>query len=287
MTTILVTGADGQLGMELRDIAPTEDNYRFIFTNRSQLDITDEAATGRFFDENNIDYCINCAAYTAVDKAEEEEKLSMQINGESVGKLAKVCTRHDSKLIHISTDYVFDGNAALPYKVNHKTNPVNYYGQTKLVGEQLAMQYNSEAIIIRTSWVYSRYGKNFVKSMLRLMEEKQSLSIVNDQHGSPTYAADLAAAILHIIKYPEWQSGIYHYCNNGETTWYNFAVAIKEIAGKSCDLLAIPTSQFPTLATRPTFSALDNNRLKKRYDVNIPDWEDSLRTCLLTDNITA
>ena len=286
MTNILVTGADGQLGMELQAIAKDNSNYRFIFTNRHSLDITQEAALESFFKENEINFCINCAAYTAVDKAEEEIDLAMKINGESVGKLARCCTKYEAKLIHISTDYVFDGNAAHPYKVNHKTNPVNYYGRTKLVGEQLAMQYNSEAIIIRTSWVYSNYGNNFVKTMLRLMEERQDLSIVDDQHGCPTYAADLAAVIIKIINHPQWQAGIYHYCNDGETTWFQFAQAIKELAGKTCDLIPISTAQFPTPATRPVYSSLFTGRICKRYEIEIPFWKDSLKNCLQQAMVT-
>ncbi|HUN04764.1 MAG TPA: dTDP-4-dehydrorhamnose reductase, partial [Niabella sp.] len=218
---ILVTGANGQLGSEIRRLETNFPEYKFLFTDYEELSIIDEEAVEKFFEENRPDYCINCAAYTAVDKAEEksEQDIVEKLNADAVGYLAKQCSKYHTKFLHISTDYVFDGSSSTPYTEADVPNPVSVYGVTKLRGEELALQ-NTDAIIIRTAWVYSSFGKNFVKTMMRLMQEKTEINVVNDQYGTPTYAADLAAVLLQIIKSGKWQSGIYHYSNDGITTWY-------------------------------------------------------------------
>ena len=223
-------------------------------------------------------YCINCAAYTAVDKAEAEKDLAFQVNGEAVGVLAAVCKQHNTKFIHISTDYVFNGEGTYPYTENFPTDPINVYGASKLEGEKDATGFNPDCIVIRTSWVYSSFGKNFVKTMMRLMNEKDEVRVINDQVGSPTYAADLAEVILKII--PDWKPGIYNFSNEGIITWYEFAVAIKEIINCPCDVLPITTSGYPTPAKRPAYSVLDKTKIQETFGVRLKDWRESLRTCI-------
>lgn len=278
---ILVTGANGQLGSELKELSKKFPGYDFTFTGRAELSITDEAAVNTYFDSWQPDYCINCAAYTAVDKAEDpaERSLVEALNADAVGYLAKACNNHNTKFIHISTDYVFNGEGTSPYKEDDITGPVSIYGISKLEGEKFAAQF-TDAIIIRTAWVYSSYGKNFVKTMIRLMQEKPSINVVGDQYGSPTYAADLAFAIMQIIASGKWIPGIYHYTNEGKINWYEFAVAIKEISHATTEVKAIPTSGYPTPAKRPAWSVLDKSKIKEIYQVNIPDWRQSLETCI-------
>lgn len=280
MKKILVTGSNGQLGKELRQLAPLHNEFSFIFLSREDLPIHHFDMVRTYFDNLQPDFCINCAAYTAVDRAEQEKDLAFQVNGEAVGVLAAVCKKYHTRLIHISTDYVFDGNGTQPWKETDPVSPVNTYGASKLQGEEEAMQFNPETIIIRTSWVYSRFGKNFVRTMLKLMKEKKEISVVNDQLGSPTYAADLATAILHIINQAHWHSGIYHYCNEGIISWYDFAAAIKEISGSDCLVHPIPTHQYPTPAKRPAYSALNTGKIKTRFNLAIPGWKESLIGCL-------
>lgn len=280
--TILVTGANGQLGSEFRVIAQQHAAFNLLFVTREELSIEDEDAVQKYFTTHAINYCINCAAYTAVDKAETEKENAFLINAAAVANLAKACEQHSAQLIHISTDYVFDGTAIEPYKETDKTNPVSVYGQSKLQGEELALQDAPSTIIIRTAWVYSAFKNNFVKTMLRLMKEKESINVVSDQFGCPTYAADLAAAIMHIIvsgKSKE-NSGIYHYSNAGVTNWYEFAVAIKKLSGSSCIVNPINTAQYPTAATRPAYSVLDTTKIKEVFKLNIPNWEESLKKCV-------
>ncbi|MBK7099011.1 MAG: dTDP-4-dehydrorhamnose reductase [Sphingobacteriales bacterium] len=278
---ILVTGANGQLGSEIRRLETNFPEYKFLFTDYEELSIIDEEAVEKFFEENRPDYCINCAAYTAVDKAEEksEQDLVEKLNADAVGYLAKQCSKYHTKFLHISTDYVFDGSSSTPYTEADIPNPVSFYGATKLKGEELALQ-NTDAIIIRTAWVYSSSGKNFVKTMMRLMQEKTEINVVNDQYGTPTYAADLAAVLLQIIKCGKWQSGIYHYSNDGITTWYQFAMAIKSIKEYSCAVNPIPTASFPTPAKRPAYSVLNKSKIKEAYHIQPPHWRDSLVECL-------
>ena len=274
--TILVTGANGQLGSEINFISKNYPQYNFIFADRNVLSIVDENAIELFFDNNIIDFCINCAAYTAVDKAENEKENAILVNATAVGFLAKACKKHKAKFIHISTDYVFDGNATEPYKTDDATNPVNFYGNTKLQGEQIALQENDESIIIRTSWVYSSIGNNFVKTMMRLMNERESIGVVNDQYGSPTYAADLAAAIMQIIASNKNYKGIYHYSNTGSISWYDFATEIAAQIKTNCIVNPITTAQFPTPAKRPSYSVFDTSKITADFGVEILDWKVSL-----------
>jgi len=278
---ILVTGANGQLGMEFRALEKRYPGYRFLFTSREDLPVNDVNAINAFFDKNEITHCINCAAYTAVDKAETETEEAFSINAEAVGKLAKACQSHRAVFIHISTDYVFNGEGVVPYTESDPTSPVSVYGSSKLKGEALAREYCEETIIIRTSWVYSRYGKNFVKTMTRLMAEKESIAVVSDQFGAPTYAADLAEAILQIIsRFEKPASGIYHYSNLGLISWFDFALAIKQISNSNCVVNPIETAAYPTPAKRPHYSVLDSTKFRSTFGIDIPDWKSSLEKCM-------
>lgn len=282
--TILVTGANGQLANELRTLATDHPSYIFLFTTKEELPIESPGALELFFNKNHIDYCINCAAYTAVDKAESEVEKAFLINAEAVGVLANICKSHEAKLIHVSTDYVYDGSKEKPLKEEDAVGPVNVYGASKLKGEQLALENNPSALIIRTSWVYSSFGNNFVKTMLRLFKEKEEINVIADQHGSPTYAADLAATILLFIKQIESGkkfSGIVNYCNSGVTTWCEFAEAIKQAVGSNCKINPIPTSAYKTAAKRPLYSVLDTSKIQGLPHLEIPGWKDALQRCLL------
>lgn len=281
---IVVTGKNGQLGNAIAELSPGyADRFRFLFTAREDLDITDPQNLASFFEKYKPSYFINCAAYTAVDKAETEQETAYTVNAEANGMIARQCRSYKCSLLFISTDYVFDGKAAEPYQPGDKTDPVNYYGYTKLMGEKLALENNPDTIVIRTSWVYSAYGHNFVKTMLRLMKEKDQVSVVNDQSGSPTHAADLADALLRMIASLEngnRRYGIYHYSNKGVITWYDFAVAIRDMAGLECAVHPIPTTSFPTPAKRPSYSVLDTSALGNDFPVAMLDWKKSLRVCL-------
>lgn len=278
--TILVTGANGQLGSEIRNLSSQLVGYHFIFTDYQELSIIDEEAVNVFFKRYQPDYCINCAAYTAVDKAEDPKEFDLvnSLNAIAVGYLASASNLYGTKFLHISTDYVFDGTASAPMKEKEVPNPMSVYGRTKLEGENYALQAN--AIVIRTAWVYSSYGKNFVKTMIHLMNTKESLNVVNDQLGSPTYAADLAKVILDIIDSAKWEQGIYHYTNDGIISWYDFAVAIKELISSNCIVNPIPTSAYPTPAQRPAYSVLDKSKIKQIYNINGVEWKDSLALCI-------
>jgi len=282
---VLVTGANGQVGQELRVLASLYPAFDFVFTTRDNMPIEDEAAVQQFFAKHRPAWCINCAAYTAVDKAETEQELAYSINAEATRILAGACKTFNSRFVHISTDYVFNGKSPAPYKEQDPVEPVNVYGASKLKGEELCLQTNPDAIIIRTAWVYSSFGKNFVKTMMRLMQERPSINVVNDQIGAPTYAADLAQCIMHIIAraatdITNWHSGIYHYSNQGRISWYDFAVAIKELTGSSCTVNPIPSEQFPTPAKRPSFSLLDTTKIRTVFHCTIPSWKESLEKCL-------
>lgn len=279
----MVTGANGQLGKEFGILAAAFPQYHFLLASRADLPIEDLETVKKFFEGNTIDYCINCAAYTAVDKAEGEREQAFLINATAAGSLATVCKAHNTLLIHISTDYVFDGNGTEPYKESGTVRPVSVYGQSKLKGEELVLQNNPAAVIIRTSWVYSQFGNNFVKTMLRLMKERESINVVNDQLGCPTYAGDLAAAVMEIIEKCSIfniQHSIFNYCNEGVISWYDFALAIKELTSSNCIVNPIPTSQYPTPAKRPHYSVLDTGLIKKTFDITIPVWKQSLEKCL-------
>ena len=282
---ILVTGSNGQLGKELQQLSDDYPQYRFVFASREDLKLHHYGLVENFFIATKPQYCINCAAYTAVDKAEAEQDMAMLVNGEAVGHLAAICKKYQTKFIHISTDYVFDGESETPYKEDDATGPINIYGKSKLLGEQLCMKEDADAIIIRTAWVYSSFGHNFVKTMMRLMNERNELNVVADQVGSPTYAADLAYAILTIINnchlsIVNWIPGIYHYSNEGKISWFEFAQAIKEITSSKAVVHPIETTQYPTPARRPKFSLLNKDKIKSTYDVAVPEWKESLQKCI-------
>ena len=281
-TKIFVTGASGQLGRELRVLAAdSPQDFEFFFFDRATLPIEDPDASQAFLAREKPQWLINCAAYTAVDKAESEKETAWLINGDAVGFLAGACRKNNTRLIHISTDYVFDGSSATPLKETDPTNPSNTYGASKLEGERQALQqYPDGTLIIRTSWVYSEFGNNFVKTMIRVMKERPAINVVNDQIGSPTYAADLAAAILHIIGYSAFTPGIFNYSNEGKISWYEFALAIRDAIGSPCIVNPIPTAQYPTPAKRPRYSLLDKTRIRDTYQLPIPEWHSSLITCL-------
>jgi dTDP-4-dehydrorhamnose reductase len=278
--TILVTGSNGQLGKELQQLAIDYPQYKFVFASREDLKLHHFPLVENFFIATKPQYCINCAAYTAVDKAESEADMAMLVNGEAVGHLAAVCKKYQTKLIHISTDYVFDGESEIPYKEEDATGPINVYGISKLMGEQLCRKESEDVIIIRTSWVYSYFGHNFVKTMIRLMNERNEINVVSDQIGSPTYAADLAKVILDIISSGTWESGIYHYSNEGKISWYEFALAIKEKLGSNCKVNPIATTAYPTPAKRPHYSLLNKEKIKSAFSLQIPDWKTSLHHCM-------
>lgn len=277
---ILVTGSNGQLGSELKELAPRYPDFHFIFFSRNDLSITDRQALIDAFQLHQPGFFINCAAYTAVDKAEEEKELAFEINGKAVGMIAELCRETNCRLIHISTDYVFNGESKEPLKETDAVDPVNAYGESKLLGEQLALHNNPDAVVLRTSWVYSYYGKNFVKTMIRLMKEKEQIGVVSDQIGSPTYAADLAEAILQIVHSKEWIPGMYHYSNEGVISWFDFASEIKALIGSSCIVNPITTAQFPTPAKRPAYSVLDKTKIQTNFHVPLKDWKESLHACL-------
>jgi dTDP-4-dehydrorhamnose reductase len=277
---ILVTGANGQLGSEIKVLAPNYPHFDFIFTDIEDfpLDQTEVIITN--FKRIQPEAVINCAAYTAVDKAEQDTVVADAINHLAIATLATLCKESKAKLLHISTDYVFDGSSPVAYKEDDQPNPKSVYGVTKLAGETACLKNCPESIIIRTAWVYSEFGNNFVKTMLRLMSERESLGVVNDQVGSPTYAADLAQVILTILDCGQWESGIYHYSNAGEISWYDFAQDIKEIANKICEIKGIPASNYPTPAERPAYSLLDKSKIKQVYGIEAIDYKISLRLML-------
>lgn len=281
MNNILVTGSNGQLGSEIKELSSSyEGNY--FFTCKDDLDITNKEAVKSFIEKNSINVIINCAAYTAVDKAEEDEVNADKINRKAVKKLALIAKEKNIKLIHISTDYVFDGKNYRPYNEAYQTNPQSVYGKTKLEGELEMIKINpKDSIIIRTSWVYSSYGNNFVKTMLRLGREKEELGVIFDQIGTPTYARDLTKAILDIIpKIQNSKLNIYHYSNEGALSWYDFAKEILKMAKIDCKINPIETYQYPTPATRPHYSLLNKSKIKNKFNITIPFWKDSLDICL-------
>jgi dTDP-4-dehydrorhamnose reductase len=281
---IVVTGKNGQLGSELQLLAPSFDaQYDFLFVDRAVLDLSSNDSIDNFCSAHKPSVIINCAAYTAVDKAETDRDAAFQINAVAVGKLAAYCKAIGALFITVSTDYVFDGNGTSPYLPSDTTDPINYYGASKAEGEKLAVTNNPESIIIRTSWVYSRFGNNFVKTMIRLMGERPSLNVVGDQIGAPTYAADLAAAIMHIVGQKaagNKQKGIYHYSNSGAISWYDFAVAIGEMIHSNCVVAKIGSEAFPTPAKRPHYSLMDCSSIIQDFGVEQPEWKESLAVCI-------
>ncbi len=277
---ILVTGANGQLGSEFRLLSMTNYKFNWIFTDIDELDLIDFKNLNKNLSKINPDLIINCAAYTNVDKAETEQDLANLLNFKAVDFISKWTSKNKSKIIHISTDYVFDGNSQDPLKENAFTSPINIYGKSKLKGENICQKNDSNCVIIRTSWVYSSFGNNFVKRLASLMTSNNSLNIVNDQFGSPTYARDLAEAIIEIINNKNWIPGIYHYSNSGEITWFDFAKSIKKYFGFKIILNGVSTNQFPTKAKRPKYSLLDKSKIQATFNIQIPDYEYSLRKCI-------
>ncbi|CAA9488658.1 MAG: dTDP-4-dehydrorhamnose reductase [uncultured Segetibacter sp.] len=251
-----------------------------MFTDVAELDITNAEKVAAYFDRYKPAICINAAAYTAVDKAETERELALKINADAVGNLADNCNKMNTTFIHISTDYIFDGTATTPYGEDHPVNPVNFYGESKRKGEEIALEKHPSAIVLRTSWVYSFFGNNFVKTMLRLMKERESINVVNDQFGSPTYAADLAAAIMHIASRAKDKGGIYHFSNEGVISWFDFAVAIRELSGLSCIVKPMGTSGYPTSAKRPAYSVMNKEKIRSTFGIELRDWKDSLKQCI-------
>ncbi|MDB5253723.1 MAG: dTDP-4-dehydrorhamnose reductase [Flaviaesturariibacter sp.] len=277
--TILVTGANGQVGQEFRRLA-MDPALAFLFTGRDELDITDRGAVLRYFETHRPTHCINCAAYTAVDRAESEPGAAAALNENGAANLAYACALSSTRLIHLSTDYVFDGRGNRPYVETDPTGPTGIYGATKLAGERRCREEDPQSIVIRTSWVFSSYGSNFVKTMLRLMTERDQVRVVNDQHGCPTYAADLADSILHIIRAGEWTPGIYHIANEGETTWFQLAMEIRDRCGLTCAVEPIGTAGFPTAARRPAYSVLDTEKIRSVYGLAPRHWKEALADCL-------
>lgn len=281
MKKILVIGGNGQLGNCLRKIAGDySGNYNFHFTDSDTLDITDASAVEDYFDDFKPDFCINASAYTAVDLAESENEKAFAVNAYGVGNLAVTCKKMGTVLIHVSTDYVFDGETNIPYGEDDFTNPAGVYGASKRKGEELALELNPKTVILRTSWLYSEFNKNFVKTMLNLFETKDELSIVADQFGQPTNANDLAEAIMNIIETEPKQYGIFHFSNYPETTWYNFACKIAELSGAGIKLNPITTEEYPTPAKRPARSTMSLDKIEEVYKIQPKYWEHSLQDCV-------
>ncbi len=281
---ILITGANGQLGHEMRNVLNGDARLHAIYTDVTgdditPLDITDEAAVEQMISHNGIDIIVNCAAYTAVDAAEDNESQAARLNAQAVGILARAAKRHGMRMVHVSTDYVFDGNSCTPYAEDVATHPQSAYGRTKLDGErQLIDTLGDDAVVLRTAWLYSPYGKNFVKTMLTLGQDKPALKVVFDQVGSPTCARDLARAIITVVTAAQWHGGIYHYSNEGVISWYDFAKAIHRLAGiTTCDVQPCHSDEFPAKAHRPAYSVLDKTKFKTTFGVTVPYWLDSLR----------
>ncbi|MDR1222977.1 MAG: dTDP-4-dehydrorhamnose reductase [Tannerella sp.] len=280
MNSVLITGANGQLGMALRAGSECFEGFKLYFTDIDTLDILDKPAVESYIKSSGIDTVVNCAAYTAVDKAEDDAERCIRINCDAVRNIGEVAASLGVRVIHVSTDYVFDGKGARPYREEDATNPVSVYGKSKLAGEQALTAACPDAVIIRTAWLYSETGANFMKTMLRLGMERDRVGVVADQQGTPTYAGDLADAILKVLASGAFVPGIYHYTDEGVCTWYDFAVRIFEIAGLKCSVDPLATAGYPTRAVRPAYSVLDKTKIRDTYGVITPPWEESLRKCL-------
>jgi len=282
---ILVTGSNGQVGSELQVLAGQYPDWHFHFHDRETLDITNSVDVIRFFDEHAIDVCINCAAYTAVDKAESDEATAHLVNVTGAKNLAEACTKRNATLIHYSTDYVYHGTQNRPFKETDAVSPQGVYAATKLGGDEAVLTTNPRTLVIRTSWVYSSFGHNFVKTMLRLGKDRDKLTVIFDQTGTPTYARDIASATLTILQRLETLSidevaGVYHFSNEGVTSWYDFAKAIFELSDIQCHVTPIETKDYPTPAARPHFSVLNKGKIKETFDLEIPHWREGLKACL-------
>ncbi len=289
MIKLLVTGANGQLGSDLKDLANNLPDIKFTFIDLDELDISNSDETNNYFASNTFNYVVNCAAYTAVDNAEEDKENAFKVNALAVKNLISGIQPFQTKLVHISTDYVFRGDHNSPYPEDFPTDPQSNYGKSKLAGEKEALLY-SNSMIIRTSWLYSSYGHNFVKSILKKGRENEELKVVNDQLGSPTYSGHLAKAILQIInsdikKEMSFTPGIFHFTNMGVCSWYEFALKIKEYANLPCRIQAVPTKHYPLPAKRPAYSVLSKEKIISTYKLNIPGWEEGLKDCLKRLNL--
>ena len=287
MNNILITGANGQLGHEMRNVLSGDQHFNVVYTDVTgddivTLDITDQQAVEQAIAAHGINCIVNCAAYTAVDAAEDNEPLAAQLNAHAVGILARAAKQQGARMIHVSTDYVFDGKGCIPYNEEMPTNPQSAYGRTKLDGErQLLETLGDDAVILRTAWLYSPYGKNFVKTMLTLGREKPALKVVFDQVGSPTCARDLARAIVTVLTADQWHGGIYHFSNEGVISWYDFTLAIHRLACiTGCDVQPCHSDEFPAKASRPSYSVLDKTKFKTTFNVTVPYWQDSLQETL-------
>jgi dTDP-4-dehydrorhamnose reductase len=277
MIKALVTGGNGQLAQSLKDVVNHQDELDVDFQDLPDLDITNKQQLESYFSNNELDYCINCAAYTAVDLAEEQSDLAYAVNAEGPKYLAEVCQKHQVTLIHISTDFVFDGQKRIPYLETDAPNPLSVYGASKLQGERSIQETTEAYFIVRTSWLYSEYGKNFIKTMLSLSETLNEISVVSDQIGSPTYTGDLAEVLIQIVLSSSTNYGVYHYSNSGTISWYDFAVEIFKQFGKTIEVKPIKTKDYPTAAKRPKYSVLDTTKIKNNFDYTINDWQRSLK----------
>lgn len=277
---LLIIGSNGQLGNEIRVLSEKYPQHQFFFTDVAELDITDISAIENFVSENKIQGIINCAAYTAVDKAEDDVELCYKINRDAVKNLGETAQKFGLKMVHVSTDYVFDGTNHIPYTEEMPMKPLGVYGKSKLEGEQVLQNSFAEAVIVRTSWLYSSFGNNFVKTMLKLGRERNELNVIFDQVGTPTYAGDLADSILKIISSEEIIPGIYHFSDEGVCSWYDFTKTIHRIANIQCNVKPIESKDFPAKVTRPNYSVLNKAKIKKTYGIEIPHWEESLRKCI-------
>lgn len=277
MKRILITGANGQLGNSLKVLSAGYPAFEFIYADIDVLDLADRDAVFSFVEANQINYILNCAAYTTVDKAEDDERLCALVNHIGVKNIGEAAARFDVKVVHVSTDYVFDGTNYKPYEETDATCPVSVYGRTKLAGEKALFDVCPGSIVIRTSWLYSEFGNNFVKTMLGLGQERDKLYVIYDQVGTPTYAGDLASAMLSIVAAEAFIPGIYHFSNEGVCSWYDFATRIHQLAGINCRVYPIETKDYPTRAARPHYSVLNKSKIKRTYQIIIPHWEESLR----------
>lgn len=280
MIKVLIVGADGQMGQCFKTLSSTINQIDFLFTGKQALDILDIDQLNTIFNREQPNFVVNCAAYTAVDLAEDNETLAQQINEMGAKNLATACKQHNATLIHLSTDFVFEGNVVKLLNETDFAKPKSVYGATKLAGERAIQSALDKHIIIRTSWLYSEYGNNFLKTMLYLSKSKSELNIIADQIGTPTYAMDLANAIMYIIQSEEPTFGVFHYSNEGVTSWYDFAVAIFKLAGNKIQVNPIPNTAYPTKASRPSFSVMDKSKIKQTFDLKIPHWIESLEVCM-------
>jgi dTDP-4-dehydrorhamnose reductase len=280
MNTILITGSHGQLGNEMQQAATRFPAFNFLYTDVEDLDICDKAALSAFVKANKVNIIVNCAAYTAVDKAEDDVELCYKINADAVRNIGEVASENNLKVVHVSTDYVFDGTNYLPYNEDQPVCPATVYGKSKLAGEQALFASCDQVVVLRTAWLYSSFGNNFVKTMMKLGTDRDSLNVIFDQIGTPTYAADLANAILTLLSHKTFVPGIYHFSDEGVCSWYDFTKSIHRIAGITCDVHPIETKDYPARTPRPHYSVLNKAKIKSTYGIVIPHWEESLVRCI-------